>query len=185
MTDVILYGELGKKYGKRHSFVINSIPEAFRALDCNYPGFIEDIKKDSYYKVVADNKVLDESQLGKQVINSIKIIPIVQGSGNGVGNIIAGAALLTFAWYNPFSWGWLANASSLGAIAVKTIGVSLLLGGVSQLLTKTTKTKTVDTNPSYVFNGAVNTSSQGNPVPLAYGKILAGSQVISTGLEAR
>lgn len=38
--------------------------------------------------------------------------------------------------------------------------------------------------PSYVFNGAVNTESQGHPVPLCYGRMRVGSAVISAGIEA-
>ena len=58
-----------------------------------------------------------------------------------------------------------------------------------QMLTKTPKFEAgadrPDNKPSYAFDGPLNTTAQGNPVPLAYGKILAGSQVISAGLEAR
>ncbi|WP_260627457.1 tail assembly protein [Pseudomonas protegens] len=36
--------------------------------------------------------------------------------------------------------------------------------------------------PSYSFNGAVNTSVQGNPVPLLYGRMIVGSAVISAGI---
>jgi predicted phage tail protein len=36
--------------------------------------------------------------------------------------------------------------------------------------------------PSYAFDGAVNTAAQGNPVPICYGRLIVGSQVVSAGL---
>ena len=67
------------------------------------------------------------------------------------------------------------------------IGASLILGGVVQMLTpvpRGTKNKSVSNEPSYSFNGAVNTQAQGNPVPLLYGRMIVGSAVISAGINA-
>lgn len=41
-----------------------------------------------------------------------------------------------------------------------------------------------ENKPSYNFNGAVNTTAQGNPVPLGYGRMIIGSAVISAGIYA-
>jgi len=35
---------------------------------------------------------------------------------------------------------------------------------------------------SYNFNGPVNTTAQGNPVPLLYGELFVGSSTISAGI---
>ena len=178
MITVLLYGELAKKYGKFHRYAVRNVPEAIRALEANYRGFKQSIRADGQYRVVVDKKLIGEDELGKTAIDTIKIVPLVQGAGRGVGQIIAGIALIAVAWWNPFGWGWLSAA-----------GTSLVLGGVSQMLTKTPKFEAgadrPDNKPSYAFDGPLNTTAQGNPVPLAYGKILAGSQVISAGLEAR
>lgn len=69
-----------------------------------------------------------------------------------------------------------------------SIGASLLLGGISQALTSTPSTsnqtvEAVSNRPSYAFDGAVNTAAQGNPVPVCYGQLIVGSQVISAGLS--
>lgn len=195
MIDVVLYGDIGKIYGKYHKYSVKSIQEALRALEANFPGFMSCIKKEGIYKIIIDKKPVDEENLSKIASNSIKIIPIIQGSGKGLGQVIAGVALVALAWWNPMGWGAIANtqagliAGELGISAMQSVGMSLLFGGVVQMLTKTPSIKSgadrPDTNPSYVFDGPVNTTAQGNPVPLAYGKVLAGSQVISTGLEAR
>jgi predicted phage tail protein len=67
------------------------------------------------------------------------------------------------------------------------IGWGLVLGGVSSLLftPKThdpAATERPENKPSYAFNGPVNTTAQGNPVPVGYGRLRVGSQVISAGL---
>jgi predicted phage tail protein len=70
------------------------------------------------------------------------------------------------------------------------VGASLVLGGVSQLLTPVptlSAPSTVDTakdpRKSYSFSGVQNTSRQGTPVPIVYGETLVGSIVISAGID--
>jgi predicted phage tail protein len=41
-----------------------------------------------------------------------------------------------------------------------------------------------ENKPSYVFDGPINTAAQGNPVPVCYGRLIVGSQVISAGMVA-
>ena len=38
-------------------------------------------------------------------------------------------------------------------------------------------------DPSYIFNGPVNTMAQGHPVPIGYGEMIVGSAVISAGIS--
>ena len=40
-----------------------------------------------------------------------------------------------------------------------------------------------ENKPSYSFNGAVNTTAQGHPVPVGYGRLIVGSAVISAGID--
>jgi predicted phage tail protein len=93
----------------------------------------------------------------------------------GILNIIVGVVLVladTFIFHTGY---------------LTTIGYGMIVGGVVQMLTpvpKGTKNKSVDNEPSYVFNGAVNTQAQGNPVPLLYGRMIVGSAVISAGINA-
>lgn len=194
MITVLLYGELGKLYGKRHVYAINSVAEALQALNANFKGFTQSIQSTGYYRVIVDKKPISEDQLTKKVVESIKIVPVIQGSGKGLGQIIIGVALIwasggfAAAGYSGLaagSTGWTAIAWK----AVGSMGLALVMGGVTQMLTKTPKQQTgadrPDNKPSYSFDGPVNTTAQGNPVPLAYGKILVGSQVISAGLEVR
>ena len=69
------------------------------------------------------------------------------------------------------------------------MGASLIMGGVIELLTPqqkvTSSGDSADNTPSYNFNGPVNTTAQGHPVPLAYGEVMTGSAVISAGVVTR
>ena len=93
----------------------------------------------------------------------------------GILNIIVGVVLVladTFFFHTGY---------------LTTVGYGMIVGGVVQMLTpvpKGTKNKSVDNEPSYAFNGAVNTQAQGNPVPLLYGRMIVGSAVISAGINA-
>ena len=122
----------------------------------------------------------------------IKIIPAIGGSG-GLGKVLLGAALIGLSFIPGLqaplfaaTWGPLAGVSF--ASIAGSIGFSLVLGGVSSMLfkpntVKSTSSERPNNRPSYSFNGAINTVGQGNPVPLAYGRLRVGSQVISAGLR--
>ena len=68
------------------------------------------------------------------------------------------------------------------------VGISLVLGGVAQLLTPVPKMPTgkdseQDPRKSYGFSGVQQTSRQGVPLPICYGRTLVGSVVISAGVD--
>ena len=93
-------------------------------------------------------------------------------------------------------------ATVLGT-AVSAIGAGLILYGTSQLLSpqpadlpglssNTPNRKTsfdpanndpADNRASYIYNGAVNLTAQGNPVPICYGRMRVGSVVVSAGVS--
>jgi predicted phage tail protein len=68
----------------------------------------------------------------------------------------------------------------LGSVGF-SIGASLALGGLSQLLFPPPTPATRGSN--YSFGGPLNTSDQGNPVPVLYGRLIVGSQVISSAFS--
>jgi predicted phage tail protein len=66
------------------------------------------------------------------------------------------------------------------------IGVSLVLGGITQLLAPKTPTQQKEKDPqqvnSYSISGVQNTSRQGVPVNVVYGEIVTGAIIISAGV---
>ncbi|MDP3322637.1 MAG: tail assembly protein [Hydrogenophaga sp.] len=192
MLTVILYGFLAEKYGRLHKVSAKTPAEVIRAFCANYQDFKDTIIQDgqAHYKVLAggENRSSDDA-LHIGTSKTIKIVPIVAGKG-GFGKMLLGAALIVASFYLPGTT-YLSTMSSLSFSAsgiASGIGFSLLLGGVSQMLFSAPKAQTnagerPENKPSYSFAGAVNVTGQGNPVPVCYGKMRVGSQVISTGLS--
>lgn len=190
MLIVYLYGHLGKTYGKKHCLNVASPAEAIRAFSANYKDFRQKVIDGGGYRVLAGSEERDIDGITLPTSKSIKIIPVVAGKG-GLGKIVAGAALIAASFYLPGTT-YLSAMSSFSFSAsgiASSIGFSLLLGGVSQMLFSPPKLHSAsaserpENRPSYNFNGAVNTTGQGGAVPVAYGTIGIGSQLISAGTE--
>ena len=75
------------------------------------------------------------------------------------------------------------------SVVLGGIGASLILGGVAGLISpqptmgNLTSGRESARLESFTFSGIVNTSKQGMPVPIAYGRLFVGSAVISSGLD--
>ena len=201
MKTVKLLGELGKNFGKEFTLDIKNPAEAIRALCANFPEFekhlIESEKRGVAYRVLVGKASVKLNELanpsGKQ---EIKFVPVVQGAGGNTGMIILGAALIVASYYVPGSMfaieAALATGISVTTMASYTfaVGAMLALSGAAGILTPSQGGASQDMNnspdnkPSYTFNGAVNTSAQGYPVPVGYGRMIVGSAVISAGIVA-
>lgn len=177
MMTILLYGFLGRQFGRVHRYEVATPAEAVRALSVTLQGFRKAVVDGGYYRVlVAGKTALDRGELCHPVSSreTIRIVPVIAGAG-GVGKAIFGAVLIIAGVY--FQQPWLTN-----------IGISMVLGGVSEILfAKKPAAGPPDrpeNRPSFGFDGAVNTTAQGNPVPLLYGgPLIVGSQVISAGLS--
>lgn len=191
LRKIKLYGSLAKFIGKRVLTAdVATAAEAVRMLVANFPG-IEQHMAEQYYRVTVGTYDLGLDEIhdpaGQQ---DIKIMPVVAGAGGGALKIAIGVALIAGAF---FTGGATIGLLGLAApIAVSTVlagvGFSLLLGGVSQLLTPVPQVPqgpdTVnDPRKTFNFSGIQQTSRQGIPVPCVYGMTLVGSVVISAGTD--
>jgi predicted phage tail protein len=199
MRKIQVYGRLAKFLKRRvfHADVANAA-EAVRFLLANFPKLEPELAQ-GHYRISVGDYDLAEAELhdpaGQQ---QIKIIPVVSGTGGAAGRIIAGVAIIALSFgigaiaSAGVTLGGLAGIGTVGTIGVG-IGVSLVLGGVSQLLTPVPTInpaaggsfKDTDKDPrkSYSFSGVQQTSRQGVPVPIVYGETLVGSVVISAGVD--
>jgi predicted phage tail protein len=194
LRTIRIYGRLAK-FLKRRKFEaeVSSAAEAVRFLLANFPQ-LEQHMVDQHYRVSVGSYDLTEQELGDPSgEQEIKIVPVVTGAGT-VGRIIAGVALVALSLLFAPGAALAGGLFTLGPTAVSIgvgIGVSLVLGGVAQLLTPVPRTvppgSTSDTvkdpRKSYSFSGIQNTSRQGLPVPIVYGETLVGSVVISAGID--
>lgn len=196
LRTIRLYGKLGARFGRVHTLAVASAAEACRALSILLPGFeqfmFEAKDKGMVFAVFHGKRNISQDELGDPPGRSeIRIAPVIQGSKRAGGlQTVIGIAIIVAASY--FSGGAAAGGASLfgsstGAV-FGSIGISMAISGVSQMVTNTPKglstSDSSDNKPSYSFNGPVNTEAQGNPVPLGYGRMIVGSAVGSAGIYA-
>lgn len=206
MVTIRLLGEAGRRFGRRFQLAVKTPAEALRALCVQIPELrqylLDSGEKGIDWRVVTDHALgLEEDQLLWPMSKRMVLAPIPAGRG-AVGRIVAGVALVAAAiLFAPA--GLLAGGLfTLGAQAVPIvagIGVSLIFGGVAQLLTPTPKMPNVGGSVgggatsgrnreeqlnSFTFDKSNANALQGEVVPVLYGERIIGSlPVLSFGLE--
>jgi predicted phage tail protein len=195
-----LYGALATFVGHRVLQAdVNSAAEAIRYLVANWPE-LESHMADQHYRVSIGRYDLAATELhDPSGAQEISIVPVVVGAGTA-GRIILGVALiaLSFVSFGGTAFAGAGGAGGLaafggtgaawGSTALFGIGASLVLGGVAQLLSPVPVIpqgvgSDQDPRKTYNFSGLQQTSRQGTPVPIVYGKTLCGSVVISAGVD--
>lgn len=198
LRTIRLYGKLGARFGRVHRLAVDSCAEAMQALSVIVPGFEREIitSKDrgiGYACFIGKRNLREENLMDLCGDNDIRIAPVLAGSKRGgLFSIILGAALFFAAPYAAAAFSATTGATLGATVAfgagVAGVGKMLMLAGVAQLLSPQQKGLSTQDGPdngaSYNFNGAVNTTAQGNPVPLLYGELIVGSATISAGIYA-
>ena len=213
MVTIRLLGEAGRRYGRRFQLAVKTPAEAVRALCLQIPGLrqylLESGEKGIAWRVVTDYaEGLDEDQMLWPMSKRMVLAPLPAGRG-GAGKIIAGVALVALAiLVLP---GALIGVGALGTIGltafaapVGAIGLSLIFGGVAELLTPTPKMPNVkgglgsglggssatsgrsreEQLNSFAFDMSNANTVQGDVVPVLYGERIIGAlPVLSFGLE--
>ena len=196
LRKIKLYGELAKFLGEKTlEAEVNNAAQAIRFLVVNFPQ-LEKHMSDRYYRVIADEWELNEKELHYPTGSSdIKIVPMVGGAGGNARNILFGAALIGASFMFPGA-GMFGTTSIFGKAAVaggtltklgtitSVIGASLILQGISGMLTpvETIPEENQDPRRSFNFSGIQNTSRAGVAVPVIYGRTITGSVVISANI---
>lgn len=141
--------------------------------------FREDIRQGTWS--VIKGRIDSKKDIGNEEVEmplgntkTLHIMPYVAGASGAVRAIV-GIVLVVVGVY--FNQPWLVN-----------IGASMALGGIVEVLTKPknqTPTQPQDDKGTAVYNGAVNVTSQGGPIPVIYGRVgRASSTVISTDFSS-
>lgn len=187
-----LSGPLASKFGHVHKFSVSNVAEAARALCVMVPGFekflMESKDRGLEYVVLVGKENYGEDQLLNPIGDEreIRIVPVVAGSKNGgVLQIVAGIVLVAVGIFvTGLTYGWAAPVGN----ALVGMGISMIVGGVVQLLSPPPKVNKQDQQQdhktSHVFNGAINVQAQGASVPILYGEMFTGSVVVSAGINA-
>lgn len=186
-TKIKLHGKLSKIYGEEFEFAnIRKSTDAVKALGTIFPDFkdsiIEAAKEGTHYELIVDGQSEDSYSMNQNKDTSvgvIEIVPCIIGRGP-VGYVIGGLILGGIGWY--------ATGAVVSAFFI-TLGVGLIIAGIMYLLTPVPETEPSAEieagikNSSFIFNNPQNIASQGQAIPIVYGKLRVGSQVVGTTIS--
>lgn len=181
-TRIRLGGFLGKKYGKKHGFLLDrgDPKEAVKALDANHPGFARDLieakGRGLTFAIFKNGKNIGEDELDMGGARELWFVPVIAGSKRaGLLQTILGVVLIAVSFIPGFQ-------------AAAGPGIALVAGGVIQMLSPQAKglsqSAAPENLPSYAFGSAKNTTASGNPVPICIGKRRWGGAIISASIYA-
>ena len=182
MITVCFYGDLSR-FGRRFDLQAETPAEALHALFVQIGGLREHIRN-GVYQVRFGGE--DQTEAGiaeafrRPASGILHIVPRVRGAGKNGGLIqtVVGAVLIVVG----------AITYAAGGASLVAAGIGMVAGGVAQMLTKPPKMKEfsgTDAGRNSAFSNLSNTAAQGRPMPLAYGRVYAGSRVVSQGVESR
>ncbi len=203
LVKVNLHGQLGEVVGNYWEVAVSSVAEATHAIEIMsnklYKFLSDKVQENVRYRVIVNGKdfytenepnlnnldsiTKNELRMLKKDLETIDIIPVLEGAGK-IGQIftaILGVILIVIGAFTSWTGG--------GAVLIAA-GISLLAAGVIGLLTKPPKFEDFREieqggKTSYLFSGPQNIIGEGGPVPLGYGRLLVGSQVISSAYVIR
>lgn len=189
MALVKLRGKIAREFGSEFELDIKSAAEAVRALCCVLPGF-ESYLDNAEERGVRFAIFVGEENVGEDRVTAISgrrditIEAVVTGSKKGgLLQTIIGAALIVVSLFFPPAWA--VSGVMLSSVAF-AVGASLAIGGVMQMLTPQPQglspAQDVENKPNYAFGGPVNTTAQGNPIPVLLGEREIGGAVFSAGV---
>ena len=172
MTLVKIHGILAREYGNSFKFDLPNPKNVLEAIDCNKTGFIKRLvqlqKQGFCYDIIINKKRVTQEEHISGVRNpeTIDLVQAIAGSGPAVFlPLVGGNALL-------------ANIAS-----------ALFFAVVSYALTPKPEVEALEieadaAKSSLIFSNTVNVASQGSPVPIGYGRLKVGSQVIQATIKS-
>lgn len=193
--EVYFHGNLAKLYGNTPITIYgNNLRDIFLKLKATFGTKFYNIIKNGHYNItrgerrINSNFILERDKLVNQneieidfKEKDIHIFPVLAGAGK-FGQIITGVVLIIVgiivSIFNPVIGGYLIWA---GVLTIVSGVIGLIIGAIAGDPTKQRDTE-VAQNPSFLYNGVVNTVEQGGPVPVTYGLHMQGSTVVSANI---
>ena len=202
---VKLYGSLAKDFGDDSIEVVGkNVRDVFQGLVSRFgENFKQTILKGSWHITTGKRKtstlkgsdkfLSEEEVLLPQESNEIHVFPALTGAKSAAWRIVIGVVLIVVAIVITVvtagaGAGTLAAAVGSLAPAIAAAGIAGVVGGISQLLAKNPSIgnysdSATDQKQSFIYNGSINNTEQGVPVPLVFGEHPTGSTIISAGMD--
>ena len=178
MIRLHLYGQLKKDYGDYMDFDARTPREAVTALAYQCPKYKKYLLGNRWHIILGDK----ENEISEQELDihlgryqAVHLIPAIEGQGKFVSTIAGGALFIV--------------GAVTGIAPLMIMGGAMIVGGLISSMTKMpgakeTKKEEIDKRASFLFSGAVNSSTQGLPIPRGYGRVLIGPSVVSAAVYA-
>ncbi|ECD9466815.1 tail assembly protein [Salmonella enterica subsp. diarizonae] len=194
VAKICLHGDL-ERFGRRFSLSIKTGAEGVYALAMQIPGFREKMSE-GWYQIRIAGEDVSEDTLSARLHEPlppgavIHIVPRMEGAKNsGLVQVIAGAALIVASFIPGLNVAvWAGMAATWSSLAF-SIGASLMLGGVAQMLAPKPHSPSIhhadNGRQNVYFSSLDNMIAQGNPLPILYGEMMVGSRRISQSLSTR
>jgi len=175
LRNVYFEGELGRDFLPHMKVQCDTVADIFRCLSANFDGvkqyFIEKEQKDIGYQIeIAGKKITDEREMLMEINEGdVVITPIPAGSGD-LGKTIVGIIITVvgFILVNP---------------KIIALGINLTLAGLEGLLAPDPSNDDEPDEESYLFQGAEQVITQGEPVPVLYGRLRVPGQPVGMELK--
>lgn len=191
---------MARKFGREHKFEVADLREMLRAMCSQVPGFKRYLSE-AHMKGIRFAFFNGQHNIGVDQFDMTRgaavyrIEAITEGAKRGgTLQIVIGAVALVAAFFTAgaslAAWGaalGATTASGLAVTALTSMGLSMMLGGVVQMLTPQPSysvgtSSSTDNKPNYAFGAPVNTVAMGYPVPVLYGEREIGGAIISAGM---
>jgi len=186
--NIYLEGEIGLKFGRKHSFHGESVRDALRLIEAHNP----ELRK--YLIACAEADIGFHIEVGSNEVETplecllplregdVIITPVAAGSKSGGAKILTAVAIAALLIINPggffgaktaieTAYGTAMGSFQLNAIglAASSLAVNLAITGIQQLMAPD---PSVDQEEEgYLFNGSQRNIVEGMPIPLLYGEL--------------
>ena len=181
--NIIFKGRMGELFGELHRLNVKTVQEAVHAIDTMKGGLrkylIDCTENDIYFTVQKGEEFLDYDTLDLELgADDIIITPVPRGAKSEILQIIVGIALMVGGFMMGNAQGVTEGMKILAGVMVN-VGLQLALNGIIELLSD--DPDELDEDKSQLFNGPINNTKSGVPVPLCYGEMEAGGAVVNFG----
>ena len=178
MTIINIHGILAREYGELFILSISNPKDVLEAIDCNKQGFLQRLielqRKGLCYDIIINKTRITHGPDMENMSNptTIDLVPAIAGSGDPI----------TAAIYATFTF---LTGGSTAAYIVNAI----IFAAISYALTPKPENEALEltvgsSKGSLIFSNNVNLASQGSPVPIGYGRLIIGSQVIQATIKS-
>lgn len=177
---------MGELFGEVHRLNVKTIQEAVHAIDTMQGGlkrYLVDCTENGVdFTVQRGEDFIGYEELGLELgKDDIIISPIPRGSKKFKEylKIIVGIALIIGSFFIDTS----GTTGQAIASIMFNVGMQLALNGIIALTTD--EPDELDEEKAQMFNGPINNTKSGIPVPLCYGEIEVGGAVVNFGFTDR